>query len=1081
MQVSLPLWNVSMSQLKINVLSGFEVRLTGEPILRFPTDRVRALLLLLAMQPHFTQQRAMLASLLWPEVAEKAARRNLRRCLVRLKKVLGDAADEIVVASRQMIGLDSAESDYNRFQTLRDSSNPTDWQTATLLINGVLADGFELKNSEPFDTWLTHQRFVLRQQQSSLLYKLLDITSTDPVARLRYTQQLAAIEPYEDAAHRQVMTAHAEMDNLPAAIAHYEQFAAMLRKELDTEPDVNTREQYARLVAALSKDPATLHNVPAELTPFVGRDNEVKAVLTQLQQPTCRMMTLLGAGGVGKTRLAIAISQRVASNFFNDGVYFVPLVTATTKLDVLAALHRVLALPTQGDDLEAQILNDLRHKQTLLVLDNVEQLAGKLRFLARLLKVAAGVKILATSRDVVGISAEYRYPIGGITNLHEASSLLWSAIRRITPDFELTATNMAVSAKICERLHSIPLALELAATWINTLDLDDIREEIEHAYTFLESPLLDTPDRHRSLTAVFDHSWELLTSKHQTMLAKASLFRGGFDIKAARAILRARVHDLRRLVEQSLLVKEGRNRYTLHELVRQFAAEKLTMQESDSTQRAHANYYLTLIAKHEQQLVSEKALAVSEVIAADLANITAAWRWAYANNATAQLIASVDALIHFYILTGRYSQGNQLYMETIEQFEAQVHHDRLLTRLHIGCSHFRMGQSQHDASIKSAERALNVATLVNDTVSVAESLLCKARALYLKGHQREAAPIFQQSLTACEHASHNISNGGKLAAITAIHAEILSNLSIMSAYGGAPIAAVKWADAALPIAAQSGNKLIEAFVYGAAAFSRTRVGQFTEAITFANRGIMLSRKLGNLAYESTATVVRGNANLKIGRYTEAEADCRQASQLAQAVGNVLSEVHALTQLAHVHVDASNYNSALYHSEQVVSLAERKGIVLHQAFALTWQAIALCKLEQYAAAQRTFEVIEQLRLTAGLSLWFGYMVRFGLGQIAWQRSLTEAALDHISNAVDELLIDHAFVYSEIRHYLLAYNILDANNDPRAAQILQHGYKRIMRDADRIKDPAQCQSYLEQVPHNRDFLTLVKAENDRCHDA
>ncbi|MCK5934943.1 MAG: hypothetical protein KAG89_22640, partial [Fulvimarina manganoxydans] len=201
---------IKINKLRIHLLGKLTFRLNEEPIRWFPTDRVRALLLILAMSPTLTEQRSTLANLLWSEVNDKSARRNLRRCLLRLRKVVGD---DVVVATRQTIGLVSAESDYNTFQALTQSNNHNDWQTAVDLIQSEMVEGFVLKNAPLFDDWITAQRLAATQQQRDLLIKLLALETEDGLARLRYAQKWVAIAPYDDAAHRAIMSAHATQGN----------------------------------------------------------------------------------------------------------------------------------------------------------------------------------------------------------------------------------------------------------------------------------------------------------------------------------------------------------------------------------------------------------------------------------------------------------------------------------------------------------------------------------------------------------------------------------------------------------------------------------------------------------------------------------------------------------------------------------------------------------------------------------------------------------------------------------------------------------------------------------------------------
>ncbi len=1049
-----------MSQLHVNALGQFEIILDGETVSWFPTDRVRALLLVLAVEPTLSMSRITLANLLWSDVTDSAARRNLRSCLLRLKRVLGDDADAVLVATRQVIGLTSTHSDYNQFQALATSDNPTDWQAAADYQVGELAAGFALKNSPLFDEWLADKRLALVQQQRDLLQKLLDSVTVDTNVHLRYAEQLIATDPYDDAAHRAVMTAHGALGNTSAALAHYEQYATFLQAELSADPEPATRALYTELVTSIASHPAALHNFPRQIAPFIGRVADRDAVLKLLRQEPCQMVTILGAGGMGKTWLASEVARHLTSADFADGAYFVPLVNATSEYDAIATLHRTLSLPMQGKDMLGQVLDHLRNKRLLLVLDNLEQLTGQLRFLARLLQWAKGVKILATSRDVVGISAEYRYPLNGISDLHEATAILWSAIRRVAPNFEVTPANIAIAAVICKRLHGVPLALELAATWINTLDLDSIREEIEHAYTFLESPMLDTPDRHRSLGAIFDHSWELLQPKQQQVLAAASIFRGGFNMKAARAILGAGIHDLRRLVEQSLLIKaDDRAHYTLHELVRQFAAEKLSSADNATAQAAHADYYLSLVAKFEQQLVSENALAASDVISTDLANVRAAWRWAVQMRQTELLLQTVTALSRFYALTARYSQGNQLFVETIEQFNKEQD-AALLARLHVGCALFRIRQVQNDRAIDSAEKALAAAQCANDNVMIAQSLNYWGQALRAKGAYQAAVAQSRQALVACANTSaHDV------------RADILCNLAITAAFGH-HVDAVQIGEKALAALQLTENKVIEVQAFNVTAFASINAFELSKAYTLAEAGLTLSRQMGDRAGEALALNMLGRAYQFFGQFERSHETHSVAQKLYQSIDDPLGEIYVLTQFARSSLTNGKLEAAVHYAKQVTKWAPGRGATFHYANALSIAAFALNELGNAAAARQMVTELTQLNQTYTLPAAIQTDIQFCLAALDYKAGATSEALTHVSTIIDQILDNQPVCrpVTTLFFHFWAYQILHTNNDPRSTQFLRHAVNDIQTKAARITNPQHRRSYLEQVPYHRTLIAL-----------
>jgi predicted ATPase len=350
-----------------------------------------------------------------------------------------------------------------------------------------------------------------------------------------------------------------------------------------------------------------------------------------MHQDKVRLLTIVGPGGLGKTRLALACAAQVLGDSngvpsaFPHGLYFVNLAPLSEAAHIVPTLADAMHFPLQGGERDQrspkqQVLDYLREKRMLLVLDNFEHLLEGANLVADILQTAAQVKILVTSRERLHLRQEQVYPIQGLefpeTILKQASEFLeeaeaYAAVKlfiqaaqRTRPDFHFNGSDDLTNlARICRLVEGMPLALELAAAWVDTLPLATIAREIQASLDFLESEMRDAPVRHRSIRAAIDCSWQKLMAAEQTIFAQLSVFRGGFTRQAGQTITSASLPLLARLVNKSFLqYYPARDRYQMHELMRQFGMEKLaTDREAETALRnQHSAYYCWALLLHRR-------------------------------------------------------------------------------------------------------------------------------------------------------------------------------------------------------------------------------------------------------------------------------------------------------------------------------------------------------------------------------------------------------------------------------------------------------------------------------------------------
>ncbi|MCB9099789.1 MAG: tetratricopeptide repeat protein [Anaerolineales bacterium] len=687
------------------------------PLTGFISAKAEALLYYLAVTGQL-HPRDTLSDLLWGEMPQANARKNLTKALSNLRQLVGP----LLTIDYQSAGFNPDGVywlDTRALQaTLEIEEPPLDaLRQAADLYRGDFLSGLALKDTPAFEVWLLAEQQRWRDLAQQALERLADrlLARSDDAAAIDCTHRLLALDPYREAAHRQLMTLLARSGQRSAALAHYETCRRLLAEELGVEPAAETQALLARLKAA-GPPP---HNLPHPSTVFVGRQTELAKVIALLNQPACRLLTIAGPGGIGKTRLALQaafhyIQPDLAAKTeppFADGVYWVrlaPLAAASALAPTLAeAVGFSIDAPGRP---QQQLLSYLRQKKALLVLDSFEHLlaapAGDpneaITLVSQLLEQAPDLKILTTSRTWLNVQGEHLYYLAGLDLPAEPDSpalaagrltlagsgavqLFLQSARRLQPDFELTPANAADVWHICRLVQGMPLAILLAAPWVELLTPAEIAAEISRSLDFLAADMHDLPDRQRSIRAAFNYSWALLTPREQEVLAQLSIFRGLFSRQAAQTVTRATLSELLALINKSLLRSASGGGYMVHELLRQFAVEKLnqTADEGRAARRRHSAYYLAALQQLERNLKGPAQQAAFSELDAEAENVGVAWNWAVAQAELTGLAQAVAGLGYFYLRRGRYQDGEAAFRLAVDHLTtpATAPEVRLLAQL----------------------------------------------------------------------------------------------------------------------------------------------------------------------------------------------------------------------------------------------------------------------------------------------------------------------------------------------------------------------------------------------------------------
>lgn len=1026
----------AMPPVVISLFGPLAVSVNGVAVTKFRSNKVRALLAYLLLAQPQPLVRGTVSERLWAGYGGQSAQTNLRQALTNLRNCL--APFDLLDSNRTHLSVKCDPAtlwcDVHQFEALLDACQQHEHRTladctvcrprlqaAVALAQVPLLEHFPATNSNPFNAWLQSQR---------------------------------------------------------------ERLATRL----------------ATAQAALAAGATMPGNLPPPLTSLVGRTHDLAALAEKLQDDVYRCFSLIGPGGIGKTRMAVAVGARL-QEAFPDGVWLVELggLAPTTPAEPPAQLQDRLATAV-GQALRLaffgatppteQVANHLAAKRALLILDSFEHLLAGVAWLPTLLTAAPGLHLLITSRQRPPLQSQFVFSLAGLGvppaevvkeqavshRLAQYTGVQLFVARATsagTPLPQDRATLVAVG-QLCRFVEGSPWAIEVAVSMLDQQTPAAVLAAIQRNYRSLATPWLDVPLRQRSAEAVFLTTWRLLTATEAQTLARCAVFRGGFMLAAAQTVAGATPAILDALVQKSLLRSTDANRYVMHDLVRQFAEEQLALDAvAHATHTAHAAYFIALLTTWQPDDATEQRFRTA--VAYDWANVQAAWSWAVETGQVALLQQGVAGLAEYCEIAGLYLAADRAFGAAVTRVRAlldatpattagaaidKASIQTLLAHLLWRRSHFliaALGQLAEGEQV--AEELLAWGEQLGDATLTAWGYYELNVAALFQGEYRRQEELVRQALSLAQQ------QGDRRA-----QANYLQFLAISLKMQQAFAAAAAAFEEALTLAQAVGSGRLTLMIRSNLGSFHWDAGNFTKAQAYLQQALTQAQARTQKDTATFVTACLGALAQTLGDYANAHTYCAAAHQGYVELGDKVMEAELLNLLGALCIEMGEWAAAEDYSRRALASSVAQTYAVQRG-ALLIQGQLQRRAGNWAAARTAYEAAYALsQQTNILAEWLP--VQTQLATLALAQGDRTAALTTLEPLLANFADAHFTVAQRAQELLLlAYQILHANDDPRAPTVLHQAWALVQEQLAKIDDPRLRNTFLTNVPVNREVARLV----------
>jgi predicted ATPase/class 3 adenylate cyclase len=667
------------------------------------------------------------------------------------------------------------------------------------------------------------------------------------------------------------------------------------------------------------------HNLPPQPTPFIGRRQELAEILSRLDRPECRLLTIVGPGGVGKTRMALQVA---AENIdaFPHGVFQVSLAPLSVASSIVTTIADALNFPFGGAEAPAdQLWRYLQDKEMLLILDNFEHLMDGVNLVADLLAGAPRLKLIVTSRERLNLHEEWPYELAGMevpqgeeigsAEQFAAVQLFLNTAYRVYPNLSPSECEKLNIVRICQLVEGLPLAIELASSWVRALTCQEIADEIARSRDFLVAMSPHVPARQQSLRTIFEYSWHLLLPQERDILRRLSVFRGGMQRDAAEQVAGATLPVLLALADKSLLRRSPTGRYEMLEAVRQYAREKLAEDEpiAAETQRRHTHYYMSVLHTHGESLRGGRQREALGVLSAERENCLRAWQRTVDSHDVAAMRQGLDGLYHLYEIRGWLQDGFEQFDHAVNAV-AHAPHSRLqvvtraLALARRGWFAYRLGRFQ--AARRDLRQSLSICLEWNEPEEAAGVRYNLGVLTYQLGQYEEAERLLHESL----QAQRTIGD-------TFGAARTLSILGIVARDQGDIARAAQFLEESLALHRAIDEKRGTARCLNLLALLHRDQGRLEEARTQIEESLTLARDIDDISGIAYALSLLGVVLHGLGDYVAARDYARDSLELREKFGDRRGAIFSHNDLGRALMMLERYDAAREHFCRALAAAE----------------------------------------------------------------------------------------------------------------------------------------------------------------
>ena len=898
-----------MKIITLHLQGTIKIELAGQELIDFGTKKTRALFIYLLLEKGQPHSRQTLSSLFWPEQSEKLARQSLRQALSTIKKVLGEEDYLLINSQNVQINPDiEIWSDTGEIEAIveacehhhhKDFSHCLPCLKRQMRIasiyNGEFLTGISLQDSILFDEWMILRRERMHQvslRAHALLADYFERRGEIDQA-LYHAKSQIKMEPWLEETYRQTMRLYYTYGKRSQALAQYQECKRIIKKEFGIGPSKETQ-ALAKLI--LDETPLinpVKHCPQKPMVEFVGRKEEIKEFEEILANGGSRLTTILGPGGVGKSSLAltIAINQH---GLYKDGIYFIPL---SESHDVLFSLASALGLKSTEQGIS--VCDYLKDKDMLLVLDNFDHLIPSAISISTLLEKAPHVQVLVTSRERLNLHEERVIILKGLPfpkanskdnwDSCESAALFQQRIIQRNPAFEFSDIQVSTIQSICRNVEGLPLAIEMASSVVVENDGEILLEELQKEFYSEKVKLQNMPERHRSLEIVFNHSWKMLSLEEQRRLVTLAVFKGGFSGEAALIVAEIEKRSLISLVNKSLLRQDEPDRFSMHEINRQFISEKLSPE--DEGWEKHAQYYA-------QHLDSHPSAELINVLDKEAPNLLVAWDWALRNQKTGLLKQLLPKISQLFEFRGPLSQGEQCFTNALSRIREWGNSPEMVVDLKYSLLRIYLAQM----------RFSEVLELVRDLPPSAKALFAEGQALSAQGKCEEARPILEKALVLARSSSDQI-----------LEMSCLRELGNVANRLVEYEAAITYYSQCLELAQELGDYRNISAVQNNWASIEWDLGDLDAAQARYTEALLIYRKIGNRLGEAKALNNLSNIMADRAEFAQSLDYCQQALVIHKDMGNIRGESAVLNNIGATYFLLSDYDAARTHYQRALAL------------------------------------------------------------------------------------------------------------------------------------------------------------------